>query len=83
MFDFDIISFERLARFAPHSEVLAAPRTMDDAKATQVPVIEGNEIVGILSREQVLHRIRLRSELGESSQKGVGYATLQEHPCSH
>ena len=44
--------------------MLAALRRMDDANVTQVPVIEEDEIVGILSREQVLHYIRLRSELG-------------------
>jgi predicted transcriptional regulator len=37
---------------------------MDDANVAQVPVVEGDEIVGILSREQVLHYIRLRTELG-------------------
>ncbi len=42
----------------------------------QVAVIEGDEIAGILSREQVLHDIRLRSELGARSVRGGSYATL-------
>jgi predicted transcriptional regulator len=37
---------------------------MDDANVAQVPVVEGNQIVGMLSREQVLHYIRVRAELG-------------------
>jgi len=37
---------------------------MDDANVAQVPVVEEDEIVSVLSREQVLHYIRLRAELG-------------------
>ncbi|MCG2767774.1 MAG: site-2 protease family protein [Chloroflexota bacterium] len=59
-----MVPFERLARVQPHTELLAALRTMDDANVAQVPVVEGDEIVGILSREQVIHYIRLRAELG-------------------
>lgn len=47
-----------------HAELLAALRTMDDANVAQVPVVKGDEIVGMLSREQVLRYIRLRVELG-------------------
>ena len=64
-----MVPFERLARVAPPTELLAALRTMDDANVAQVPVIEEDEIVGILSREQVLRHIRLRSELGVSRRR--------------
>jgi predicted transcriptional regulator len=37
---------------------------MDDANVAQVPVIEEDEIVGILSREQARHHTRLRTTLG-------------------
>jgi hypothetical protein len=30
----------------------------------QVPVVENKEMVGMLSREQVLHYLRARAELG-------------------
>ena len=48
----------------PHAELLAALWTMDDASVAQVPVVKADEIVSMLSREQVLHYIRLRVELG-------------------
>lgn len=37
---------------------------MDDTNVNQVPVIENKAIVGMLSREQVLHYLRTRAELG-------------------
>jgi predicted transcriptional regulator len=37
---------------------------MDDANVAQLPVVENGEIVGTLSREQVLRYVRLRAELG-------------------
>jgi predicted transcriptional regulator len=37
---------------------------MDDANVAQVPVIEADEIVGILPREQAQSHIRLRTTLG-------------------
>ena len=43
-----VVPFERLARVVPHTELLAALRTMDGANVAQVPVIEEDEIVGIL-----------------------------------
>jgi CBS domain-containing protein len=56
--------FERLARVEPHAELLAALRAMDDAIVAQVPVVNEDASVGILSREQVPHYIRLRAGLG-------------------
>ena len=47
----------------PHTALLAALRVMDDANANQVPVVEGEEVVGMLSREHVLHCIRTWAEL--------------------
>jgi Zn-dependent protease len=55
---------ERLVGVHPSTELLTALQTMDDANVAQVPVVEGNQIVGMLSREQVLHYIRVRAELG-------------------
>lgn len=49
---------------APETDLLAALLRMDDARVAQVPVVKNGELVGLLSREHVLHYIRLRSELG-------------------
>jgi predicted transcriptional regulator len=42
---------------------LTALQTMDDANVAQLPVLEDNVLVGILTREQILHYLRNRSEL--------------------
>lgn len=58
-----MIPRERLIQVDPGTELLAALRTMDDANVNQMPVVDGDQIVGMLSREQVLHYIRARAEL--------------------
>jgi predicted transcriptional regulator len=37
---------------------------MDDANVAQMPVIESGELLGMIGREQVLHYVRVRAELG-------------------
>lgn len=46
------------------SELLSALQSMENGQVTHVAVSEGNEIVGIISKDQVLRYLRLRSELG-------------------
>lgn len=48
----------------PEMELLDALRIMDDANVAQVPVMEEERVIGILSREEIMHYIRLRSEIG-------------------
>jgi Zn-dependent protease len=59
-----MVPFERLARVAPDTELMEALRMMDSANVNQVPVVKEGDVVGTLSREQVLHYVRLRAELG-------------------
>jgi predicted transcriptional regulator len=59
-----MVPWERLVRVAPDSELLAALRTMDDSNVNQVPVLERGEMVGLLSREQLLRYLRARADLG-------------------
>lgn len=59
-----MLPWERLAHVTPNTELLSALQTMDDANVNQVPVVQGQEIVGMLSREQVLRYLRARTELG-------------------
>jgi len=59
-----MVPFERLTRVAPDTELMQALQMMDSANVNQLPVIEEENVVGTLSREQVLHYIRLRAELG-------------------
>lgn len=59
-----MLPWERLVHVGPRTELLAALQTMDDANVNQVPVVEGDELTAMLSREQVLRYIRTRAELG-------------------
>lgn len=59
-----MVPLSRLARVEPTTPLLAALQTMDDADVAQVPVMQEDEVVGTLSREQVVHYVRLRAELG-------------------
>jgi len=54
----------QVTQVQPHTELLTALQAMDDAGVNQVPVVENDQVVGMLSREQVLHYIRTRAELG-------------------
>lgn len=55
---------ERLVNVDPETDVLAALLQMDNAKVAQLPVVQNEELVGVVSREQVLHYLRTRLELG-------------------
>jgi Zn-dependent protease/CBS domain-containing protein len=59
-----MVPLDHLTWVEPGTELVTALQKMDDANVAQVPVVEGDEIVGTLSREQVLRYIRLRAELG-------------------
>lgn len=59
-----MVPWERIVRVEPNTLLLSALRIMDDANVNQVPVVEGDKIVGLLSRDRVLHYIRTRAELG-------------------
>jgi len=57
-------SFNNLAQVEADSELLAALKTMEEANISQVPVVQYNRPVGLISRDQVLRYLRLRTELG-------------------
>ncbi len=48
----------------PEMQLLDALRIMDDANVAQVPVMVENEVTGILTREEIMHYIRLRADIG-------------------
>jgi Zn-dependent protease len=57
-----MIPLQRLVHVNPNTEVLSAMQTMDDANVNQVPVLSNGE--ELVAREQVVHYLRTRSELG-------------------
>jgi predicted transcriptional regulator len=58
-----MVNLKQLAKVTPNTELLFALQTMDDAKVAQLPVLEGDDLVGMLSREQIVHYLRTRAEL--------------------
>jgi Zn-dependent protease/CBS domain-containing protein len=55
---------EKVTAVAPKADLLTALETMDDADVAQMPVVEAGELLGMIAREQVLHYVRVRAELG-------------------
>ena len=58
-----MVPAERLVSVTPDTELLKALQTMDDANLAQMPVLEDGMLVGVLSRENVLHYLRVRADL--------------------
>jgi Zn-dependent protease/CBS domain-containing protein len=59
-----MIPVSRLTTVESNTELMNALQTMDNADVAQVPVLKNGELVGILSRDQVVHYLRARAELG-------------------
>lgn len=57
--------WSRLTCVAPDTELLEALRIMDDEEVRQLPVVKDGDAIGLLTREEILHYVRLRSELNE------------------
>ena len=56
--------WEKLVSISPETPVLTALEKMEAADLRLVPVVEGFQVKGILSRDNVRHYLRLRTELG-------------------
>jgi Zn-dependent protease len=55
---------DKVTTVGPKTDLLAALEKMDDANVAQMPVVERGELLGMIGREQILHYVRVRSELG-------------------
>ncbi|MFN8592391.1 MAG: site-2 protease family protein [Thermomicrobiales bacterium] len=53
-----------LPRVAPNDDLLAAVHLMDTNQLNQVPVFEHGRLAGLLTRDEVIHHLRLRAETG-------------------
>jgi CBS domain-containing protein len=58
-----MVPWESLSLVGPETELMDALQLMDDQQVAQLPVVMGNQMLGMISREHVLHYIRIRSEL--------------------
>jgi Zn-dependent protease/CBS domain-containing protein len=59
-----MVPANRLVSVTPDTELMTALQTMDNADVAQIPVIVEGELVGVLSREQIVRYLRSRAELG-------------------
>jgi len=63
-----MIPWTKVIKVAPNEPLLDALRAMDDAGINQMPVVtgaDGLQVVGLLTREQIIRYLRLRAEVGE------------------
>jgi Zn-dependent protease len=54
----------QLAVVRPEDSMLAALQRMDDGDVAQLPVIADGKLLGLIGREEILHYVRTRAELG-------------------
>jgi predicted transcriptional regulator len=47
----------------PNDDVWSVLQRMDEHDVNQIPVMEGDTFLGMITRENLLHEIRLRAEL--------------------
>lgn len=48
----------------PHASLQAVTETMDERRINQMPVVDGDRVIGIVTRERLLHVMRNQLELG-------------------
>ncbi|MGH2614352.1 MAG: site-2 protease family protein [Thermomicrobiales bacterium] len=53
-----------LPRVGLNDELLSAVQLMDANQVLQLPVFDGNRLAGLLTRDEVIHHLRLRAETG-------------------
>jgi len=53
-----------LPRVGPNDELLTAVQLMDANQLLQLPVFDGSQLAGLLTRDEVIRHLRLRSEAG-------------------
>ena len=56
---------DSLLRVHPEDDVWGVLQQMDEHDVNQVPVMDNGSFLGMITREHLLHDIRLRAELGE------------------
>lgn len=58
-----MVPWSELTKVTPDTDLLEAMKLMDDKQVGQVPVVQGNTVIGLLTREEILHYMRLQMEL--------------------
>lgn len=60
-----------LQRVRPDEDVLSVMARMENADVNQVPVMDGGHLMGVITREHLLHYIRTRVELSSQNEGGA------------
>jgi predicted transcriptional regulator len=55
---------DKLKRVGPDDDLSSAMQLLTDEDVNQLPVIEGNRIIGMVARENLLAFVHTRAELG-------------------
>lgn len=58
-----MVPWSDLTTVTPDTDLLDAMKLMDDKQIAQVPVVRDNVVLGLLTREEVIHFMRMRMEL--------------------
>lgn len=59
-----MVPVDKLVRVSTKTPLIEALQAMDQANVAQIPVVEDEHVVGLLTRDNILHAIRVRTELG-------------------
>jgi Zn-dependent protease/CBS domain-containing protein len=59
-----MVPVEKLTVAEPEADLLTAIEKLDDANVAQMPVLADGRLLGLIGREQILHYVRVRGELG-------------------
>ena len=59
-----MIPFDKVKRVAPQEDLASVLRLMNEEDINQVPVVEGDDVLGMVTRDRVLNFIDTRAQLG-------------------
>ncbi len=59
-----MIPLSRLLTISPETDLYSALEKMEEAKVSQVPVVDGEDVIGTLSRENIARFLHVRTQLG-------------------
>ena len=63
--------FEETKRTSANMDIFEVIKFMTDENLTEVPVVENSRVVGLISRDRLLHFISVRAELGKAAQRAA------------
>lgn len=59
-----MVPLSRLLTISPEQDLYSALQKMEEAKVSQIPVVEGESVIGTLSQENIAHFLHMRTQLG-------------------